>query len=197
MDENKLIITIILSVTILVIGGIYVADRIGVFPSDGQVSSKSLESLVNNPVPQFLLKDKNGTEYSSENLKGKKVVLFFNEGIMCYPGCWNQVASLGTDGRFQSPDIAALSVVIDSPDDWQKAIKEMPELAKATLVFDRDKSVSKKFNMLTAPSSMHSGSMPGHTYILVDKEGIVRYVYDDPNMGINNDLLFSELEKMK
>ena len=50
--------------------------------------------------------------------------------------------------------------------------------------------------MLTLDSSMHYGSLPGHTYVIIDKEGIVRYVYDDPRMAINNDLLVAELGKL-
>ena len=115
---------------------------------------------------------------------------------MCYPACWNQIVALATDPRFVNPDTAALSVVIDSPSDWQSAIRKMPDLGKATVLFDTDKSVSQAFGMLTVPSSMHYGSYPGHSFVLVDTQGIVRFVFDDPTMGINNDRVFTEFEKM-
>lgn len=160
------------------------------------VSPGSFNDLVGKPIPAFSLRDRNGTEYSADNLKGKKVVLFFNEGIMCYPACWNQMVALATDPRFGGSDIAALSVVIDQPSDWQSAIQKMPDLGKAIVLFDSGKSVSQSFGMLTVPSSMHYGSYPGHSFVLVDKQGIVRSAFDDPNMGIDNDRVFAEFEKL-
>ena len=35
--------------------------------------------------------------------------------------------------------------------------------------------------------------MPGHTYVLIDRNGIVREVRDDPNMAMANDLLVSKI----
>jgi peroxiredoxin Q/BCP len=153
--------------------------------------------LIGKSVPQFSLKDINGNVYSSDSLKGKNVVLFFNEGIMCYPACWNQMVALATDNRFQASDTIALSVVIDASSEWQSAIQKMPELGKATVLFDTDKSISQEFGMLTAPSSMHYGSFPGHSFVIVDKQGIVRSVFDDPNMGLDNDRVFAEIQTIK
>lgn len=73
----------------------------------------------------------------------------------------------------------------------------MPELAQATVVFDAGAAVAGKFGALTAPSSMHVGLFPGHTYVLMNKEGIVRFVFDDPGMGIHNDRLAAEIAKLK
>ena len=72
-------------------------------------------------------------------------------------------------------------------------IHENPS-AKAKTLFDVGANVSGKLGVLTLPSSMHTGSLPGHTYIVLDKAGIVRYVKDDPNMAIANNLLISQIE---
>jgi peroxiredoxin len=50
--------------------------------------------------------------------------------------------------------------------------------------------------MLTVNSSMHYGSYPGHTFVVIDKQGMVRSVFDDPNMGIDNDKVASELQSL-
>lgn len=160
------------------------------------VSLASLNNLMDKPAPAFSLADRDGRVYSSDNLRGKKVVLFFNEGLMCYPACWNQIVALSKDDRFKNDDTVVLSVVVDSKEDWQSAINKMPELAQATVVFDVGAAVAKTFGVLTTPSSMHVGSLPGHTYVLIDKEGTVRYVFDDPNMGIRNDQLVEEIAKL-
>ncbi len=187
---------------IFLIGGIFALNK-GQHQADLRQSKMStndppagLGGLLGKSAPQFLLRDRNGVEYSVDRLKGKNVVLFFNEGLMCYPACWNQMVALATDPRFSGSDTAALSIVIDQPSDWQSAIRKMPDLGKATVLFDSGKSVSQSFGMLTVPSSMHYGSYPGHSFVLIDKQGIVRYVLDDPNMGIDNDRVFAELDKL-
>lgn len=43
---------------------------------------------------------------------------------------------------------------------------------------------------------MHKGDFPGHTYIIIDKAGIVRFTKDDPQMGIRNDEIKKELDKL-
>lgn len=162
-----------------------------------QTSSKELDSLIGKPLPEIQLVDKDGKVYTNNDLKGKNTVLFFSEGLMCYPACWNQIAGLGSDSRFATDQIQAFSVLVDSSKDWQKAIDKMPELAKANTLFDVGGTLSQKLGFLTLPSSMHKGSLPGHTYIVIDKEGIVRYVKDDPNMAMANDLLINKIAEFK
>ena len=161
------------------------------------VNSAQLDSLVGKPMPAIELTDKDGKAFSPANAKGKYTVLFFNEGLMCYPACWNQISAFGSDPRFNGDQIQAISVVTDPASEWQKAITKMPELAKADIMFDTRANASRQLGMLTTLSSMHKGSLPGHTYIVIDKEGIVRYVFDDPNMAIANDMLFGKIGALK
>lgn len=155
-----------------------------------------LDELANKSAPDFALADKDGKLYSLKELRGKNIILFFNEGLMCYPACWDQIVALAKDERFKNTDTVVLSVVVDPPGEWQKAVKQMPELAEATVVFDKDTAISKQFGMLTTASSMHYGSLPGHTFVLIDKEGIIKHIFDDPNMSIHNDQLVIELSKL-
>ena len=153
-------------------------------------NSDALNSLVGKLMPDIQLADKDGKIYTAADFKGKNTVLFFNEGLMCYPACWNQMAAFGSDERFNSDQIQAVSVVVDPAKDWQTAITQMPQLAKAATMFDANANASRVLGLLTTASSMHRGSLPGHTYVIIDKEGIVKYVFDDPNMAIANDSLF-------
>lgn len=156
-----------------------------------------LNILVGKSVPNFSLSDRNGKVYSPDNLKGKNIVLFFNEGLMCYPACWNQIVAFAKDKRFDGEDISVLSVVVDPKEKWQSAIDKMPALAEATVVFDTSTAFSKSLSMLNTASSMHFGSLPGHTYVVIDKAGIIRHVFDDPNMAIHNEQLMAEIAKLK
>lgn len=161
------------------------------------VNSDALNSLIGKPMPEIHLADKEGRAYTVDDFRGRNTVLFFNEGLMCYPACWNQMAAFGGDERFNSDQIQAISVVVDSAQDWQKAIDKMPKLAKAMTLFDSGAEASKELGILATESSMHRGSLPGHTYVVIDKDGVVRYVFDDPNMAIANDMLFTKIGELK
>lgn len=160
-----------------------------------QEAIRTTNSLIGKPLPDIELRDKDGKDYDLSRIRGKNVVLFFNEGLMCYPACWNQMAAFGADPRFNSNDIIALSVVVDAPQDWQKAVDKMPDLARATTLFDTGAISSHHLGILSLGSSMHVGQLPGHTYIIVDKQGIVREVFDDAYMAVNNDKIFEMISK--
>lgn len=164
--------------------------------STSKPAAGDFSELVGKPAPDFTLQDYKGNTFSLAQMKGKKVVLFFNEGIMCYPACWNQVAALGTDKKFNNDQVVTASVVPDMQAEWTEATRRMPDLAKSTILLDSDNSISNKYGMMYLPSSMHKGSKPGHTYVIIDANGIVRYTYDDPKMGIQNNRLSDELSKI-
>ena len=157
---------------------------------------QSLSSMVGKPAPDFSLQNQRGEIFRLSEMRGKKTVLFFNEGIMCYPACWNQMAAFGSDASLNNDDVISASIVTDNPMQWSSAFTKMPELSKGTILFDSDKAVSIEYSMLSVESSMHRGSMPGHTYLIVDQQGIVRYVLDDPKMSIQNQVLTAELKKI-
>ena len=163
----------------------------------GNTKLAELRDLIGTPMPAFSLMDRNGTAYSAESLKGKNTVLFFNEGLMCYPSCWNQMVSLSKDSRFEGPDTQVRAIVVDQASEWGPAITKMPDLAKAIVLFDSDKSFSKRMGMMNVSSSMHPGAYPGHSYLIVDKEGIVRFAFDDPRMAMNDDLIAAKLQELQ
>lgn len=188
--KNNNIFTIIISVVIVV------AISLIIWSGNKNKAGAPADGLTDKPAPDFTLADRNGKIYSLSELRDKNIILFFNEGLMCYPSCWNQIVALAKDERFKDAGTIVLSVVVDNPQDWRGAVEKMPELAEAIIVFDKNAEVSKKFGMLTTASSMHYGSFPGHTYVIIDKEGVIKYVFDDPDMGIRNDQLIAEIEKL-
>ena len=192
MENNEINIKMVAVILALIIAPVIVLIA---FNQLNKPNSK-LDALINKPAPQFSLQDRNGNTYTPESLKGKNVVMFFSEGLACYPACWNQIAQFGLDDRFNAQDTVALSVVLDSPEDWQKITQKMDGIDKANIVFDKDGQISRTFGMMSVGSSMRQGTSPGHTYVIIDKAGVVRYVFDDPSMAVRNDQIALELAKL-
>lgn len=154
-------------------------------------------SLFGKQAPDFTLENYDGKQVNLKQLRGKKVVLFFTEGLMCYPACWNQMAAFAQDKAFTQDDVIVLNIAVDKKDEWKQAVSKMPELGKINILFDTSKIVSNTYGVLTLDSSMHKGQFPGHTYLIIDREGIIRFAKDDPQMAIRNEELKSELSKIQ
>jgi len=159
------------------------------------VDSAVFNNLQGKPAPDFSLEAYDGKEYKLSDLKGKNVLLFFNEGLMCYPACWNQIAAFGKDKELANIAVV-LNITADPKNQWVQAINKMPELSSATTLFDTDRSVSKAYGVLKLESSMHRGQFPGHTYVLIDKEGVIRFTKDDVQMAVRNKELLAEINKL-
>ena len=155
------------------------------------------KDAVGTKAPDFELESISGEKIKLSDYFGKTVVLFFNEGSMCYPACWNQIAELGNDSRFDTESIVAFSVVGDSKGQWLGIVSKSTNLTKSKILFDTLRSVSKAYDVLYLNSSMHPGGFPGHTYFIIDREGIIRFTLDDPSMAIANDKLIKEIERLK
>jgi len=156
-------------------------------------SKINFDQAVDQVAPDFTLVNQNGETFRLSDYKGKNIILFFNEGSMCYPACWNQIAALANDLRINNNETTAVSIVIDSKYEWERIINSQPKLQKATMLFDTNKLVSEMYDVLDLESSMHKGSYPGHTYFIINKNGIISFALDDPNMAINNNVLVSNL----
>ncbi len=146
-------------------------------------------SIIGQRAPDFSLLDQNGEAVTLADYSGKKLVLFFTEGQMCYPSCWNQIASLGNNPKLNNGDVATLTVVTDTRDMWDDPYQKKPEMLAERMVYDFSKVMSSAYDILYFPSSMHPGELPGHTYVVVDSDGVVRRIKDDPDMGINDSWL--------
>ena len=200
-DKNRIIVFI--SLIVLLFIGLFFFGKPG--KNENKVTGANFEAkekiyfkeAVGQKAPDFELESIDGTTVKLSDYLGKNIALFFNEGSMCYPACWNQMAELGNDPRFDTESIVALSIVTDPRSQWLDIVSKSTNLVKSKIIFDTSRSVSKAYDVLNLNSSMHPGSLPGHTYFIIDKEGTIRFTLDDPNMALANDKLITEIEKLK
>jgi len=154
------------------------------------------QSLVGKPAPNFELTSFDGRNIKLSALKGRKVVIFFSEGAMCAPSCWDQMKSFASDAYFKDNGVDVLTIVVDDQATWAGAVNQDIKLNGATVLLDTDKKVSEIYGALTVDSSMHRGSYPGHSYVVINKEGFIEKVFDDPNMRVNNFEIIETLKKV-
>jgi peroxiredoxin Q/BCP len=187
-----------IALAVLIIGffGLIIFSRSNNNGSTSTQQKNTFSDLIGKPAPDFQLSAYDGSTVSLNSLKGKTTILFFNEGIVCYPACWNQVAALGTDKDLNNDKVTTLSIVPDQQGEWASAIQRQPDLGKETLLIDSGLKMSQDYGVLNLESSMHKGVKPGHTYVIIDKNSIVRYTYDDPTMGIQNPMMKKEINTL-
>ena len=201
-DKNKIIlfigVIVVLFIGFLVFGKPSKNEEKEINANSGMKEKINFKEAVGKKAPDFELESIAGEQIKLSDYLGKKnVVLFFNEGSMCYPACWNQMAELGNDSRFDTESIAAFSIVTDPKSQWLDIVSKSTNLTRSKIIFDTSRAVSKTYDVLNLNSSMHRGSLPGHTYFIIDKEGVIRFTMDDPNMALANDKLIKEIEALK
>ena len=77
------------------------------------------------------------------------------------------------DANFRELGVALLSIAIDAPDAWAK---EAADLGIATpLLSDVRTQVAQEFGVMRWAMP---GGEPGHTFVLVDEDGVVRWIRD-------------------
>ena len=150
---------------------------------------------VGQKAPGFDLADIEGNNVTLESLSGRNVVMFFTEGFMCNP-CFTQLLALSTDKRLNSNETVSYSVVVGDSEKWRKILADLPPLPQVKVLFDPEGRTSRLYDTLNLPSSMHKGLDNGHTYFIVDRDGVVRFAFDDTAMGVKNDQLVGEIEKL-
>ena len=136
----------------------------------------------------FNLPSTTGESIQLSDYSGKKnVLLYFQEGIMCDP-CWKQLEDIQKvyDDKFKPLNIEVITITVDP---INALIKESQRRGISLPVLDDDKlNVSSTYRMLD--NSMHPGSRPGHSFVLIDSKGDILWEKDYyPSTGSNiNDM---------
>lgn len=115
----------------------------------------------------------NGREISSQALTGKKMLLFFSEGVMCQ-ACFVQIRDIEKVGtELEKKGIGLVSITPDSAETLRQAIDQYG--ISTPMIADDDRDMSAAFD--TLGQGMHSDT-PGHAFVLVDETGKVVWQRD-------------------
>lgn len=121
-------------------------------------------------APDFTLPSTTGGTITLSDFRGKSnVLLYFMEGVGCDP-CFQQSRDIQNEyDKFKAMDMELLTITVDPLDGLRKIARKLG--ITLPILADEDLKVSTMYDALK--DSMHPGSRPGHTFVLVDKKGNV------------------------
>jgi peroxiredoxin len=146
---------------------------------------------VGAPAPDFTLPSTAGKDVTLSALRGKNVLLAFFP-LAFTSTCTKEMCEFSTDyAQFQSANTVVLPISVDSV----PTLKEFKAKERLTvdLLSDFKRDVSRKYGTL-----MESTFFSGRAYVLIDKNGIVRWAYmeETPSTKRENAELLAELGKL-
>ena len=148
-------------------------------------------------APDFSLPDAAGGTFKLSEYRGKSnVLLFFNEGLACDP-CLTQMRDLDQlNTQLTDMNVVFVSITGDQLQllaNWAKS----SGTKYGKVLSDQGLQVSKMYDMLGADVSMMPGTAPGHTFILVNKAGMIvwRGDYGPYNMYVPNNEIIAQVRK--
>ncbi len=170
----------------LVVGGLYALSALGKGGGGGSAShgGGTYPYAIGSPgpgdsAPPLTLPSTSGGTFDLASYRGKQqVLLFFQEGLTCEP-CWTQLQALQKDlSKFRALGIGPIvSITTDPIDQIKQKVKDegiaIPVLADVGARFSSSSAWgTNKYQM------QMMGERDGHTFILVGKDGRIRWRAD-------------------
>ena len=147
-------------------------------------SARSTSDTTTRTAPDFTLTDTNGATIHLADLRGKNIVLYFNEGAGCQ-SCLLQMADIERNAsQFIAANVTVLPIVMNTAEQIKA---DMVANGVRTPFLIDDGTVSSAYG--TLGKGMHAG-LPGHSFVLIDAQGIQRWYGEYPSMYLSSaDLL--------
>lgn len=147
------------------------------------VTSRPRSTATSRPAPSFVLTSTSGQTVSLSAYRGQNVLLYFNEGAGCQ-ACLVQMAQIEKEvARFDALDLTVLPIVMNTR---EQIMADMRMNGVRTPFLLDDGTVSKAYG--TLGKGMHAG-LPGHSFVLVDRQGRQRWYGEYPSMWLAPDQL--------
>lgn len=126
-------------------------------------------------APAIQLSTSSGTSFDLASLRGKTVLLYFEEGLTCQP-CWDQLRDIERGfTKFRTAGIDTTVTVTTDPANLL-AQKVRDEQLLMPVLSDPDLKVSKAYDANSY--GMMGKERDGHTFIIVGSDGRIRWRAD-------------------
>ena len=161
---------LIAAVVVLALAGVVTAMML---------SSRATSSAAARTAPDFTLPDTSGKQVHLADFRGTNVVLYFSEGAGC-GSCLQQMTAIeGDRADFDAAGVTVLPIVMNTR---EQILRDMAAYGNTTPFLLDDGTVSKEYG--TLGKGMHAG-LPGHSFVLVDKNGVQRWYGEYPSMWLS------------
>ena len=137
------------------------------------------------PAPDFTLPTTAGDSVTLSALRGEPVIIYFNEGAGC-GSCTSQMAEIEKNPGFARAGITVLPIVMNSADQIRP---DLEQYGVSTPYLLDDGTVSETYGVLG--TGMHAG-LPGHSFVLIDADGVQRWSGSYPSMWLDPQELLDE-----
>lgn len=127
-------------------------------------------------APPFTLPSTAGSTVSLPDLRGRDLLLYFNEGVGC-DACFYQTVELEKAAELKDAGITILPVVMNPTDQVRTELARFG--IRTPYLIDADGSVSDAYGVLG--KGMHA-NLPGHAFVFIDASGRVRWQEEYPSM---------------
>lgn len=164
---------------LLVLGVIYFLNAAS-SPPAGTNQAGKYPFVIGDPgpgtsAPPIVLPSTGGRPFDLAALRGKTVLLFFQEGLSCEP-CWTQIKDIEANfGQFQALGIDTMVSITTDPLDALKQ-KVADEGISAPVLSDPNLEVSRTYN--ANQYGMMGESSDGHSFIVVGPDGRIKWRAD-------------------
>jgi peroxiredoxin len=142
-------------------------------------ADKPNEATLGSPAPEFELASTEGSTVSLADHRGHDLLLYFSEGVGC-DACFYQQAKIEAEQqRFTDAGLTVVPVVVNPAADVRR---ELDRFGLTTpFLIDPDRSVSTAYDTI---GRGHHADLPGHSFVLVDGGGNMRWRMDEPSMFV-------------
>ncbi len=126
-------------------------------------------------APSFKLPATSGGKFSLSSMRGKTVLLYFQEGVTCQP-CWDQI----TDIESRKAELSSLGIdqMVSITTDPMSALKQKvsDERISMAVLSDANLAVSQSYSANSYGMMGHSRD--GHTFVVVGPNGKIEWRAD-------------------
>ena len=157
--------------------------------TDTRTSISASARVRSGPAPAFSERDVvSGRPITSAGLRGSSVLLFFSEGVMCQ-ACFEQIQSLEQRAaELKSRGLTLVNITTDPPNVLRQAVEQYG--IKTPMISDQAGVMSRAYGAIG--QGMHSNT-DGHTFVLVDRNGRIRWRRDYTTMFVPPDQLLAAI----
>ncbi len=171
--------SVLIGIAVIVLGLIYFLNNAnGSSATSSQTNKYPFQVGSPGPgeqAPSIKLQSTGGSTFNLATLRGKTVLLFFQEGLACQP-CWDQLKDIESKSSlFQSLGIDKVVSITTDPLDALKQ-KVADEGLSTPVLSDPNFTVSQAYN--ANQYGMMNGSSDGHSFIIVGPDGRIRWRAD-------------------